>query len=133
MINDSKVVYRGDASSGVFVVTRNHQPFLPLRTRKRRERLGCNVNWGVRGPGQRALAVVLLLNATGNPQLTSRLYKQFAEEVLMRITYGMKWEMDQRVILAWLRDALAGLPIEDKICPEYEDLTGGDDPGGENV
>jgi len=76
--------------------------------------------WGYGGSGPAQLALALLLDATGNPDLALDFYQKFKGEVVAGWPMDYPWTYDQDQVLAWVglrgREAAHG-PDSEKAWP----------------
>ncbi len=56
--------------------------------------------WGYTGSGPAQLALAILFDVTGNPELSLSLYQDFKFDVVA--SWGDEWEMTSREILEWI-------------------------------
>lgn len=68
--------------------------------------------WGRNGAGPAQLALALLLDVTGNPELTQAHYQNFKVDKVA--SWGEEWEVTSREILEWL-GKIRSLELENKV------------------
>jgi len=57
-------------------------------------------NWGYGGSGPAQLALAILLDVTGDPQVSQEFYQWFKEDIVSR--WGQRWAITATEVLTWL-------------------------------
>lgn len=93
--------YRGTRSiHGRVSVTVNGAPLPPARSWAVRNHSPDGFNWSYSGSGPAQLALALLLDATGDPELAQGHYQDFKRQFVAG--WGDAWEVTDAEIREWL-------------------------------
>jgi hypothetical protein len=95
-------IYRGYRyqEAGPLVVTKDGKPLSPGPSQKVFNHSPNGFQWGYGGSGPAQLALALLLDATGDPDLSVRLHQRFKRHFVA--TWGEKWQISTDEIETWL-------------------------------
>lgn len=95
-------IYRGYRyqEAGSLVVTRDGASLSPTPSQKLWNHSPDGFQWGYGGSGPAQLALALLLDATGDSELSVRQHQHFKREFVAR--WGEKWEITTDEINKWL-------------------------------
>lgn len=99
-------VYKGfpqRTTEGGYLVTKDGQPFDPGPSQKLYNHSPDGFMWGYGGSGPAQLALALLLDVTGDPDLTLHFGQQFKEEMIATIALDSPWVMLDHTIKSWVR------------------------------
>jgi hypothetical protein len=96
-------IYKGYRTQicGPLPVTKDGKPLSPVPSQKLYNHSPDGFQWGYRGSGFAQLALALLLDATGDPELSVRLYQDFKWAFVA--TWGEKWEITTEQIKFWIK------------------------------
>ncbi len=78
--------------------------------------------WGEIGDGSAQLALALLLDVTGDPEVAVAFHEDFKASVLAKLPWPNPWRLDASAILSWLSGARADLEVN---------ILAGADPGND--
>lgn len=98
-------VYKGfpqRTNEGGYLVTKDGQPLDPGPSQKLYNHSPDGFAWGYRGSGPSQLALALLFDVTGDPQLAEAFYQDFKEEMIATIAGDSPWVMLEHTIRAWV-------------------------------
>ncbi len=84
----------------------------PAASQKLRNHSPSGFQWGYRGSGPAQLALALLLDVTGNPELSQSYYQDFKFDIVA--FWGEEWTITSREILEWL-GKFRSLELEKKV------------------
>jgi len=77
--------------------------------------------WGYAGSGPAQLALALLLDATGDKDLSVKLHQKFKFDVVAKWKQGSNWSITRTDILAWIKDQEEKKkPAADELPPPME-------------
>jgi hypothetical protein len=88
-------------------VTKDSEPLSPAPSQKLYNHSPDGFQWGYGGSGPAQLALALLLDATGDPELSFELHQDFKWAFVA--TWAEKWEITTEQIKAWIK--------RQKYCP----------------
>ena len=88
-------------------------PLLPTKSLDIRRHSPSGFNWGYLGSGPAQLALALLLDATGDEQLSLRHYQDF--KFLEVANWGEDWYISRDEILEWL-DSRESAILAENLC-----------------
>jgi hypothetical protein len=83
-------------------VTKDGEPLSPAPSQKLYNHSPDGFQWGYGGSGPTQLALALLLDATGDPELSVRLHQDFKEAFVA--TWDEKWEITTEQIKSWIKE-----------------------------
>ena len=97
-------IYRGyrTQSCGPLPVTKDGEPLSPVPSQKLYNHSPDGFQWGYGGSGPAQLALALLLDATGDPELSFELHQDFKWAFVA--TWDEKWEITTEQIKAWIKE-----------------------------
>ena len=97
-------IYRGFCTQccGPLPVTKDGAPFSPAPSQKLYNHSPDGFQWGYGGSGPAQLALALLLDATGDPELSVKLHQDFKWAFVA--TWGEKWEITTEQIKSWIEE-----------------------------
>ncbi len=84
----------------------------PAASQKLRNHSPDGFQWGYGGSGPAQLALALLLDVTGNPQVAQECYQDFKFNIVA--SWAEEWEITSRQILEWL-GKFRSLELEKKV------------------
>ena len=95
-------IYRGYRyqESGNLVVTKDGKPLSPAPSQKVCNHSPDGFQWGYGGSGPAQLALALLLDVTGNAELSGRLHQRFKRHFVA--AWGEKWQIRKEDIEMWI-------------------------------
>ncbi len=99
-------VYRGfpeRTKEGGFLITKDGQPLDPQPSQKLCDWSLEGFMWGSVSYGALQLALALLLDVTGSPELALHFHKEFEMEMIATIPGDEPWVMLEHTIKAWVR------------------------------
>lgn len=107
----AEVVYVGFVQKGIAVATRQGYPLSVKPSLKLWNHSPTGFEWGYGGSGPAQLALALLLDATGEKDLSVRLHQRYKAEVVCKWKRGSSWKTTRTEILAWVGQASAAPPV----------------------
>lgn len=96
-------IYRGYRyqEAGPLVVTKDGVVLSPVPSQKVWNHSPDGFQWGYGGSGPAQLALALLLDVTGDSELSVRLHQAFKREFVA--SWGEKWEITNEEIESWVK------------------------------
>ena len=67
--------------------------------------------WGEIRGGSAQLALALLLDVTGDPEVAVAFHEDFKASVIAELSWPHPWRLDESAIRSWLSGACAGLEV----------------------
>ena len=118
---ETRILYEGHRRSicgGQEVIIRREPegsvlPLLPTKSLSLRRHSPSGFNWGYLGSGPAQLALALLLDATGDEQLSLRHYQDF--KFMEVANWGEDWYISRDEILDWL-DSRESAILAENLC-----------------
>jgi len=95
-------IYRGFRyqEAGNLIVSKDEESLSPVPSQRVFSHSPNGFQWGYGGSGPAQLALALLLDVTGQPELAVRLHQDFKREFVA--CWGEQWEMTSEEILKWV-------------------------------
>lgn len=96
-------IYRGYRyqEAGPLVVTKDGAVLSPAPSQKVWNHSPDGFQWGYGGSGPAQLALALLLDVTGDPELSVRLHQAFKQDFV--VGWKEKWEITSDEIKSWVK------------------------------
>lgn len=98
-------VYKGfpqRTTDGGYLVTKDGLPLDPGPSQKLDNHSPDGFMWGYSGSGPAQLALALLLDVTGDPDLAMRFHQEFKEEMIAPLPIDSPWVMLNLTIKSWV-------------------------------
>jgi len=99
---DFMAIYRGYRyqASGPLIATKDGAVLSPAPSQQLYNHSPDGFQWGYEGSGPAQLALALLLDATGDPELSVRLHQDFKRDFVAR--WDERWEITTEQIRSWV-------------------------------
>ena len=88
--------------AGELVVTKDGKPLSPAPSQKLFNHSPDGFQWGYGGSGPAQLALALLLDVTGDPELSVRLHQTFKTHFVA--AWGEKWQIWSDDVETWIEE-----------------------------